>query len=486
MMRVPAAVGVFALAVAGLAAAPTPDSVEVLVARLGSESFAERESAVAALEAAGPSAIPLLEAAAQSPNPETSRRASVVLAKLRRAGDSKDRLAVKTVRLSYKSVPLGTAVNDLKARTKINLTLDPANVADPLRLVTCETGDLPPWQAVEEFCKAAGLKEVFAAELPVPKAENTRSRKNYYQPPPPPPAAEAVPVTLADGKYVAHAGTRSGAVRVLALPGTFPAHRVNLGTGDLVFNFDVTPLPGLHWQEVTGVRVTRLIDDAGRFGSGGTVRDVVAPYQDYGNAVFIAGGGQVFFRGGFDGGEPVGPSSYPNRRVVAVPLRVATPTARSLKLLEGVVCCEMTVPNQPLATVENLMKRVGAEVSGAGGVKLTVQEAAATKNGAATVRVQTVTPSPWARQRFNQWGPMQVVVGFETTGPAASPIRAFDAAGKPVKVTVGETNTSGNDGTLTTSMGLTFPDGLPAKLVLMGPRPVVVEVPFKMENITLP
>jgi hypothetical protein len=98
-----------------------------------------------------------------------------------------------------------------------------------------------------------------------------------------------------------------------------------------------------------------------------------------------------------------------------------------------------------------------------------------------------VAPSPWARQRFNQWGPVQVQVGFEATGPAASPFRAFDAAGKPVKVTVGETNTSSTDGTtMTTSTGLTFPDGLPAKLVLMGPKPVVVEVPFKMENITLP
>jgi len=244
MKRLLAAVGAGVLAAAAAAMSPpVPSPVDVLIARLGSESFAEREAAASALEATGPAAIPALDAAARDPNPEVGRRAGEVLARLRRTTDSKDRLAAKKVKLAYKAVPLGTAVNDLKARTGINLTLDSANVADPLRPVTCETGELPVWEAVAAFCQAAGLKEVFAAELPVPKQEHAaRSRRTYYAPPPPP-IPETVPVTLADGKYVPLPGSRSTAVRVLALPASFPNHRVYLGTGDVLLHFDVAPVP---------------------------------------------------------------------------------------------------------------------------------------------------------------------------------------------------------------------------------------------------
>src|SRR5690242_13161893 len=110
MKRLLAAVGAGVLAATAAAVSPPASpSVDVLIARLGSESFAEREAAAFALEKAGPAAVPALEAAARDPNPEVSRRAGEVLARLRRTTDSKDRLAAKKVRLAYKAVPLGTA-----------------------------------------------------------------------------------------------------------------------------------------------------------------------------------------------------------------------------------------------------------------------------------------------------------------------------------------------------------------------------------------
>jgi HEAT repeat protein len=57
---------------------PTPEErarLAALVARLGNEAFAERERAVRGLREAGRMALPLLRRAAESPDPEVSRRA---------------------------------------------------------------------------------------------------------------------------------------------------------------------------------------------------------------------------------------------------------------------------------------------------------------------------------------------------------------------------------------------------------------------------
>jgi hypothetical protein len=485
MTRLLVAVGVCGLAAALNAADLPAPAVDRLVARLGSDRFADREAAVAALEAAGPGAIPALEAATRSPNPEVSRRAAGVLVKLQRTADSA-RLTPKTVRLAYRNTPLGTAVNDLKARTGVPLTLDPLQVADPLRPVTCATADLPPWEAVEALCRAAGLREVFVAEIAIPKT-GQKPRRGYYAAPPPTPGADGVAVVLADGTSQPLPGSRSTAVRVLALPPSFPGHKVILGTGDVALSFDVTPLPGLNWQEVAAVRVTKVIDDAGRVGSGGTVPDP-GPQQpnDLDGVVFIGGlggpGRMVALRWDNDG-NPIPPTAHPNLRVVPVPIKVATPTARSLKVLEGAVVCEVLQPDQPLATLA-LPAQTGGSVDGVNGTRVAVVDVREAARGA-TVRVQVTGPSPWLTQRRrNPWGPLWPEPARPSTG---TQVKAFDAAGRPVAAGTTAVNLINDDGVnVTTEVSATYPGGLPAKLVVVGPKPVLVEVPFKMENVPLP
>ena len=82
MNRLLAMVGLFVLTAAMPAAPPTvpPASPDQLIEQLGSESYAEREAAMTALEKAGVAAIPVLEAAIRNPNPEISKRAVQVLA----------------------------------------------------------------------------------------------------------------------------------------------------------------------------------------------------------------------------------------------------------------------------------------------------------------------------------------------------------------------------------------------------------------------
>ena len=95
-------------------------------------------------------------------------------------------------------------------------------------------------------------------------------------------------------------------------------------------------------------------------------------------------------------GNPVMPETIPNPRVVAVPLRVATPTAKSLKRLEGVVYGEINLLNQPLVTIADLKKSTGRAIEGPDDLKVTLLEVSeAERGGQGVIRVQFEYPSPW-------------------------------------------------------------------------------------------
>ena len=486
MSRVWAVIALILLAGAVPAVPPPalaqPVPAERLVEQLGSDSYLEREAATTALEKLGPAARPALEQAVRHANPEVGKRAVKLLAILQHKADAANRLAVKTVKLSYRGTSLGTAVNDLKARTGIPLWLDPTRVADPLRKVTCETGDLPPWEAVAAFCQAAGLEEEFPIELPVPTPE--RSRRHQFQAPPPPPKAENVPVALGDGTGRLLPASRSTAVRVTALHAAFSKNRVYLGSGEVLVHFDVAPMPGYHWKSVAGVRITRLVDEFDRLGSAGMKQE---PEGFMGDAFEVFGGGLAF---GWDGNGPVRPAAFPNPRITPVPLRIASPNARKLKRLEGVVVGEIAVPDQPLITIDNLGANLGRVKEGGRGTKLTVLETKLGSNDAkATLKVQVDQPSPWMVNGFNNPWANQIAIVDEMTLASPTPqlVRGFDAAGKPVRLhPLTNSETSSDEFTLSFTTQYTCPDGLPVKLVLYGPKPVLVEVPFKMDNVPLP
>ena len=484
--RLLAAIGACGIAATTLPAGPPP-TPQALVAQLGSDHYPDREAAAKALEALGDAAAPALQAAAKSDDLTVRRTATSLLSKLDRAAESAKRLAPKTTSLSLKNVPLGSAVNTLKARTGLNLVLDPTRVADPMRPVTCEVGERPVWEVVEEFCKAAGVREVFSADLEVPKPSSA-GKPRYYSPPPAPPLADAVPVTLADGAAAPLPGSRATAVRVVALPASYPGNRVILGAGETTINFDVTPAPGLGWNEVVGVRVKRVVDDAGRVGCAATPRDS-SPSGDtdpFGGGMVFMGGARVAMRWDFDG-NPIAPTSHPNPRAVPVPLKLATPDAKSLKLLEGVVVGEVTVANQQLISVDVASKQTGTPLTGPGGLKLTVHEVRPAANGATIVRVSLESPSAFAQRRRG----FGMNLGWqEPIRPTqGNHIRSYDAAGAlltPISSGGTEVNDDGMSQTVTYNLTFRADKGAPAKLVVVGPKQVPVEVPFRMENVPLP
>lgn len=469
---------------AGAEAAPP---VVHLIEQLGSEDYVSRETAMAALEKLGAAAIPSLQVAARSENPEVRERAGTLLLRIRRTVDHRVRLTPRTVALDFKNIPLGTAVHDLRFRTGLNLRLDPGGVADPLRPVSCRTADVPVWEALEAFCTAAGLRERFVKDLELPKAKGPRGRGAI---PPLDPQPDSVPIVLIDGKPDRLPGSRSSAVRVLALPPTFSGHRVSLGTGEYGLCLDVTPVPGLNWQGASGVRITRVVDSSGRRGTVGIDRNPLPIFDPTGVFIFARPGVAIRFD---NQGNPVPPETIPNPRVVTVPIRIATATAHSLRRFEGSVLGEIKLVNQHLVTIGALRSNIGRVQEGPEDLKVSLQDLReATAGTPGIIRIQMEFPSPWVlharRHRldpaFNPglWTEPSQAAGGRT-------IYLLDAAGRSIPVQGSSFRDDSDDGmTITQTLQFTIrrESGMPAKIVVAGSRTVQVEVPFVMENVRLP
>ena len=148
-----------------VASAPRDESDRIarLVRQLGSERFAEREQAAKELDEIGPPALTALrEAAQKSTDPEVKRRAAELARKIEERQDREEILRPKRVHLAYTDTPLHEALGDFQKKCGYRLTLhDPNGKLDELkkRPITLDTGDVTFWEALELFCKAAGLVE---------------------------------------------------------------------------------------------------------------------------------------------------------------------------------------------------------------------------------------------------------------------------------------------------------------------------------------
>lgn len=490
-----------ALMAAGLVIpAPAADPVPpvapaVLLEKLGSGLFAERENASRDLLKLGPTVLPLVEAAAKtSPDAEVRTRAARLAEALRCETDSAKIVKTRTVKLDYTQIPLGTLISDIKSKTGINLVLDPDRVANPLRLVTVKVpGDVPAWEAVEEVCKAAGLVEVFKHEIPAPQ-KKSRNEYEYYTPYGPrvdPPPAHEVAVTLADGTYKPIPGSRATAVRVLALPAGFPGSKIVLGAGQAIISLDVTPLPSVNWLDVLSVHVHKAEDETGR-----PVMTCQRPinsmmYDPYSGMMW---GGGIFWGGDvmYENRKPV---SVINPRVVPVVLKTDDRGSKELKVLEGVVLGDATLKDAPVVVVEDLKNALNQTMGGSLGTQLTVTHFDKEKNGAwkLRVRIERVPQSTFLamrRGRMNQnmmWGWGGMVESSGRNGLLDS-LKFFDAAGKDVKKpSGGPTNTMFDGMKQTEECDFTFAAGVnPVRMVMTGTKLVTVEIPFKLEHVKLP
>jgi hypothetical protein len=185
------------LGLAALLATPSParegaakiDAAQIakLIDQLGSDEFDVREKATAALEAIGEPAADALRTAVQKTDDVDIRlRAGMALSKIEKRLESAKALAGKKVHLVYKDAPLAEAVEDLKKQSGYDVVLSDPDGKLKDRTITLDTGEVTFWQALDQFCAKAGLKEGQAhVAVAVPSPTD---------PPPPPPADKPVDI----------------------------------------------------------------------------------------------------------------------------------------------------------------------------------------------------------------------------------------------------------------------------------------------------
>lgn len=148
----------------------TPDPT-VLVARLASPEFREREAAAKALDALGEVALPALEKAlATSDDAELIGRANDLVSRITRRVENAKLIAPTRVELDFTDVPLVDILAAIEQQSGYRFFLPKDSVEGGTRskrVTICTEGPVPFWQALDALCEVAGLR-VLGAGLPQP------------------------------------------------------------------------------------------------------------------------------------------------------------------------------------------------------------------------------------------------------------------------------------------------------------------------------
>ena len=496
-----------ALGVPGRAVAEDPKGTERvtgLIQQLGNGDFAQREAAARALDALGREALAPLRRAAASEDAEVRRRASDLAEQIEKRLESLRLLEPKRFRLVYKDTPLGQAVADFARKTGFLLQLGAVSspgrpaVKPSLRTLTLDTGEVPFWDAFDQFCRRAGLVEqslVPKAPAPVSVRDAERAKIEmelrvirqqrqaiFLQSG----GQQPQPCVVVDGKVPALATCLAGPIRIRALPADIHPAGSGRAEDEVQFTLEVTPAPGLNWLNFGNLRIDRAVDERGKTLT--PVLDVPnAPNEpdDWSDVLIVQ-----------DVLNEVGQGSASHH--LPVRLKLDKDSAKKLRELRGTISAQVQTPPEPLMKVDDVVKAVGQAVNGPDGHALKVLEAERRPDGELKLRVEVQTPSPAGMRgmvfvrgaRFLRVNNGQMVIMDSAGSSTPKGLAVQDAAGKNLPVTRMETRTSqrGNELVQEYQLSCKGPANAtePARLVYTGQRTTVIQVPFTLTDVPLP
>ena len=251
------------LAFAGLAVRADEGDVAALVQQLASPKFAEREAATRKLKEIGDKAVPALMTARTSPEGEMRRRAELLLNAIHQRRDAELLLSCSKVRLKFDRVPVPTAVDQFAAQTGVQIVLDGDRTAHSVRTVTLDSEEVSFFQALELFCRKAGLVERMVTSTAAygnPYSEVLGNRGIAWSGPSylEPVISSPSRIVLMDAKgQTASPMFHAGAVRVRAITSGWtepPRHTMK---------FEVFADPKLPFRGVAAFRIDRAVSDKG-------------------------------------------------------------------------------------------------------------------------------------------------------------------------------------------------------------------------------
>jgi hypothetical protein len=469
--------------------------IAALIGNLSSEDYFTRELAMQQLEALGPAARDSLTKAVMSGDAEVRHRALELAARLARRQESAEVLKPRCLRVVYREVPLSAALVDFSQVSGGHLALDGAS-ADKLaeRRITVDTGYTTFWDALAQFCRAAGLTEKDPEEAPVETQRNYSSGvifapvKEFWirgQRAPGPvlihPGGE---IKLIPGKQASLPTFLTGGLRIRALP---PGTSLGNGTsgpsdGEALLVLELAAEPGLGWQGVNGLRVEKALDDRGQllaqtFAYLGVKKnfelmDIDQSWMFDGRMMAENSGGQrvpLWLR---KGGRPAG----------------------RLTELTGTASVRLLTTLQPVATIANVLRAAGQTNRADDGTLVKITEIKQEGEGRLKIGLDLENPVPsdgpvffgrgWRHlQLFGLGGPEEDYTGVRQV------LCLLDSQGHLVRMTRVDNLSDGSAGPECIRLSLTFQaapgQAEPSRLILQGRRSLVLEVPFSLREVPL-
>jgi hypothetical protein len=464
-------------------AKPDPAHVARLVAQLSSERYEEREAASEALDAIGPLALDSLRGALKSPSPETRKRAGDLVQRIEKRLETAELTQPKMIRLVYNDTPVTEAVQDMARKTGFPIQIEGDQTKLANRKITLDTGEIPFWQAVDQFCEKAGLVERGS----VPIAESAKVayeqreyaiRKMVIMQDGSMGSARPEALVFLDGKLPPAPTYYGGAVRVRVL--TRAAQ-----TGG-VLTVEISPEPKVGVRNILSVRVEKVLDEQGN--------ELKTPLP-YINGPDEIGDLEMQWRGG------IGNSAYVNGNgagdlSMRVPLRLDVASGgKTLKEIRGYVGADVLTPPIPLITMDNILDAAGKTVEGKNGGSFKVSEVKRDDKGQVTLRVAVEKPPPasvFSGVLVRGRGIRRRGIGVEerSTDPIVlgRVLSLMDEKDQAFKLTAVEEKQLEAPGAVEYQLTFQPPEGAAKamKLVFLGRRRTTIDVPFVLKDVAIP
>jgi outer membrane protein assembly factor BamB len=470
----------------------TATRIASLVSQLGSDRPATREAANRVLEAAGAAALEVLGRAATSEDPEVRRRVAPLIRGIEKRQESAQLIEPQRLRLQYKDTPLAEAVADFSKRSGMTLKLPPELMKDGDRKITLDTGTIPLWEALDQFCAKAGLAEVPPVPDSAPAGGSGNSitisgvrggptqtdvlRTATAEKPP--------ELILADGKGTPRPTSDAGALRVRVASAEAAAQQKK-EDGEILVPLDVAIAGRLHWQKAVGLRIEKALDEDGHL-----LSQLPTSFKPPVSTAVVRGNVMI---NGMPVVPPVDEPEGAAARLVPVRLkRVGDKSPKKLTELSGTIVAQVRTGHEPLVTVDNVMKAAGRTIKGRLGGEVKVIEVAEEDDGQVRlkVRVERVGRGT-ADVPVNPFGGTVIINGRrlgEEDLLSSLDFSLLDQKGKPF-VTVKAISTGVQAGAAHEYELVYKPEteqGEAAKFVYSDRRTLFIDVPFTLKDVVLP
>jgi hypothetical protein len=468
--------------------------VDSLIVKLGSAKFSERDAATLALDQRGAAALDALGKATQHADPEVRRRAHLLVQRIAHRLEAARALTANKVRLVYDNVLVLDAVKDFAAKTGLPMEVEGDRLGLRGRLIKLDTGEVSFWEAFDQFCRAAGLRE---KQLPLKAALGVGNpyivnKPGYVGPPGylPSGAPPGERIALLDSGAPPLPTSYCGPLRLRAVP---PPAKDKAeaalppppGTPSSVgFHLDVSAQPTLVGYQAVSLRITKAIDEHGQH----LLQPEPYLVEDFGDPLV---GSDTVVRV-WDGTTGMPMANPSNARQLLARLKPGKLAAKTLKEVQGVLTAEVAT-KQLLVQVADLHKAAGQDFAGRDGsaVKvLNVQRQGEHLLVRLQVRSPSAAPVAGGGVRVVKAKNRVLIIDGPPPPSATGQFTVTVAKGVAVSpVESGQWVVENNQGGLDLQYQLKFhlPDQCagPVELRYSGPRLLMVDIPFTLRDVPL-